>query len=94
MNYRQIIGAYGEELARKYLVKNSYRIISQNIKTSHKEIDIIAKQNNILVFVEVKTRTSTKYGQADEAMSHKKISFLKKAIGIYLDSFNKEKYDI
>ncbi len=91
-NYRKIIGAYGEELAKKYLIKYNYRIIAQNIKTSYKEIDIIAKQNDKLVFVEVKTRTTLKYGQADEAISRKKISNLRKAIGIYLDRSNKEKY--
>ena len=92
MNYRKIIGAYGEELAKKYLIRKKYKIINQNIQASNKEIDIIAKQNKILVFVEVKTRTNIKYGKADEAMSRKKISHLRKAIGIYLDNYNKEKY--
>lgn len=92
MNYRKKVGTYGEKLARKFLVKNNYKIINQNIKTSYKEIDIIAKQKNILVFVEVKTRTNSMYGQADEAMSSKKISNLRKAIGIYLNDYCKEKY--
>jgi len=92
--YNQKVGQYGEELARKYLIKKGYKIIECNIKASYKEIDLIAKapQQNTLVFFEVKTRTSFAFGKADEAMSRRKISHLKKAIGIYLEKYNKEKY--
>ena len=84
-NYKKTVGAYGEELAKKYLIKNNHQIVDQNIQIGSKEIDIIAKQNDTLIFVEVKTRTSNKYGQADDAMTSKKFSNLKKAMGIYLD---------
>ncbi len=92
MNHNQKVGRFGEELARKYLVKHGYKIIASNIQTSHKEIDIIAKLKDLLVFVEVKTRTSNKYGEADEGMSSKKTRNLKYAIKRYLGNSNNKIY--
>jgi len=89
-NYRKRVGQFGEQLAREYLVKYGYQIIAGNVKTSYQEIDIIAKQNNLLIFIEVKTRTSTKFGQADEAVTSQKVSNLKKAIENYIYENNLE----
>ena len=84
MHYNQKIGEFGEMLAKSYLVKEGYTIIGTNVKTGYKEIDIIANFNNILIFIEVKTRTSTTFGQADQAISRKKINNFKKAIELYI----------
>ena len=84
MNYRQKVGKFGENLAANYLEKHGYRILDVNIKTSYKEIDIIAKINQKTVFVEVKTRTSKTLGEADEIIGSKKINNLKKAMAMYL----------
>lgn len=87
--YNQNVGRFGEKLARDYLTKHGYNIIGANIKTSYKEIDVVASKDDILVFVEVKTRTSEKFGQADESVSGYKANHLKKAIGIYLREYRK-----
>ena len=50
------LGTRGESLARQYLVKKGYAIVTSNWSTPHGEIDIIARYNGIIVFVEVKTR--------------------------------------
>lgn len=94
MNHNQKVGQFGEGLARDYLVRHGYKIIGENIKVSYKEIDIIAKKQNLIVFIEVKTRTSDKFGFADEAISSKKIKHLKRAIGAYLKSHNSGFQDI
>ncbi len=86
MTYNQRIGSFGENLACKYLSKKGYKIIGRNIKVSYQEIDIIAKIKEKIVFVEVKTRTSNMFGQADEAIYSHKIKNLKKAIGMYIGS--------
>ena len=52
------IGRLGEELAVKFLKKNKYKIIERNKHCSHNEIDIIAKNKEYIVFVEVKTRST------------------------------------
>jgi putative endonuclease len=61
-NKRQQIGEKGESLAAWYLKKSGYKIIEQNYRTPLGEIDIIAKEKKTIVFVEVKSRQSVRYG--------------------------------
>lgn len=93
MFYNQKVGQYGEQIAKDFLIKNGYKIIESNIKASYKEIDLIAKKEGVLIFVEVKTRTTDAFGEAESAIGHGKIRHLKKAMAIYLDKFNQEKFD-
>ena len=88
MNYRQQVGQFGERLAAQYLIRQGFEIVGRNVKTSYQEIDLIAKLKDLLVFVEVKTRTSTKFGQADEAVGPVKIANLKQAVQNYLYANN------
>jgi putative endonuclease len=83
-DYRNKVGRFGEAAAKSYLEKNGYRILGGNIKLSYQELDIIAQKGDLLVFVEVKTRTSSIYGSADEAMSRDKIRMIKKAAARFL----------
>ena len=91
--YNKIVGDYGEQIACNFLKKNRYSILTKNIKTSYQELDIVAKQNNTLTFIEVKTRTTNSLGLADEMLNPKKIHNLKKAISIYLNNHNTEQYN-
>ena len=84
MNYNAQVGRFGEALARKYLLKKGYKIIGQNVKLSYQEIDLVTKRKNQIIFIEVKTRTSDSFGQAEEAMTQAKIGKLKKARNHYL----------
>jgi len=84
MNYRQIVGKFGENLAKDYLLRRSYRIISVNKKIGFKEIDIIAQEGEILVFVEVKTRLSSVFGGAEDAFNFVKFDNLKAAMEWYI----------
>lgn len=86
MNYRQSTGQLGERLARQHLISRGYSVIETNPRASYKEIDIIARYKDKIIFVEVKTRASRIFGSADEAMSQKKINNLKVAAAIYLDN--------
>jgi putative endonuclease len=88
------LGARGENMAVQYLIKNGYHIIARNYFTRYGELDIICEKNNIIIFTEVKTRTSTRYGLPQEAVTNKKIEHLKKAALIYLNSFNKRYKEI
>ncbi len=63
------LGDKGEVLAVKLLKKKGYKIIKRNYKTSIGEIDIIAKDGETLVFIEVKTRESIEYGFPFEAVN-------------------------
>ncbi len=61
-NDRSAIGKEGEKLAQAYLKKNGYQIIETNYRYGRGEIDIIAEINNMLVFVEVKTKKHGDFG--------------------------------
>ncbi len=72
LNSRQKFGEKGESLAVWYLKKNGYKILEQNYRTKLGEIDIIAREKKTLVFVEVKTRRSLRYGSPKWAVTPKK----------------------
>ena len=59
-------GKWGEKIAREYLEKNDYTVISTGFRSRFGEIDIIAENKNFLVFTEVKTRKNTAFAQARE----------------------------
>jgi len=71
-NARQKFGEQGESLAVWYLKKNGYKILEQNYRTNLGEIDIIAREKKSLVFVEVKSRRSIRYGSPKWAVTLKK----------------------
>ena len=66
------IGFVGEAIAVNYLKSNGYVILETNYTNQLGEIDIIAKYKNIIVFLEVKTRTSGKFGYGREAVDSRK----------------------
>ena len=70
MYQNQNVGKKGEEIAYKYLIKNNYEVLERNFRCKQGEIDIIAKDNltQELAFVEVKTRSTLKYGRPSEAV--------------------------
>ena len=76
-------GRYGENLAVEFLTKRGYKIIERNFRIRGGEIDIIAQDGNTLVYVEVKTRTTNQFGLPQEAVTYKKIRFLKRAAKFY-----------
>lgn len=79
LNKRQKFGEKGEAIAVGQLKKEGYKIIETNYRTKLGEIDIIAKDKNTIVFVEVKARRSVNFGSPKEAVSiqkQKKISMV------------------
>ena len=66
------IGKSGEDLAVRYLKKQGYTIVERNYRQRIGEIDIIARDNECLVFIEVKTRRSKRYGSPFEAVDSRK----------------------
>ncbi|MBP5514992.1 MAG: YraN family protein [Bacteroidaceae bacterium] len=78
------VGRRGEDLAAEYLETKGYSILDRNWKSGHKDIDIIARTAQEVVFVEVKTRSSVDFGDPWEAVNHGKLRHLKSAINHYL----------
>lgn len=78
------IGSRGEDLACKFLKKNGYKILERNYRIRGGEIDIVAKDGSVLVFVEVKTRWSHEYGLPSESITPWKIRYLLKTARFYI----------
>jgi putative endonuclease len=79
INSKQETGKTGEELAVNYLKNQGYKIIERNVRTPSGEIDIIVKKNNVLGFVEVRTRHSDCYDPVDTIGAIKQRRVLKSA---------------
>lgn len=65
-------GSWGEEMACQHLISQGYKILKRNFHSKCGEIDIIAKDKNCIVFVEVKTRKNNLYGNASEFVTKSK----------------------
>lgn len=72
LNKNQRFGKQSEFIAVQRLKKDGYKIIEQNYRTEFGEIDIIAKDKDTLVFVEVKARKSNRFGSPKLALTHEK----------------------
>ncbi len=84
MYLRHEIGKIGEDISANYLENLGYNIIERNFVATQGEIDIIAKDGNEIVFIEVKTRTSVQYGQPIEAVNELKQKHLISTAKYYL----------
>ena len=88
-----IKGKTGEKIAEEYLKRSGYKIIEKNWHYSkNAEIDIIASENNVLVFVEVKTRTTLNYGHPFEAINNTKLQKIYTAIYGYMHNNTNRQY--
>ena len=84
--YRKKLGKLGEDVACRFLKLHKYRIMDRNFRSRFGEIDIIARDNqeDILVFVEVKTRMSDIFGLPEESVIYSKQQKLIKTVFFYL----------
>ena len=83
---KQQLAKWGEEIAKNFLEENNIVVILSNFRTSSGEIDIIGKENEDLVFFEVKTRSSTRFGFPEDAVDNKKIQKIELVANDYLDA--------
>ncbi|HIJ91483.1 MAG: YraN family protein [Desulfobulbaceae bacterium] len=84
------LGQQGETLASRYLSRQGYRVILRNYRTKQGEIDIVAEEQGVLVFVEVKTRRSQQCGHPFEAVTPAKCRQISKAALQYLAETGRE----
>ncbi len=90
-------GKTGEALAETWFIENAYTILHKNWRYKHWEVDIIASRNDVLHFIEVKTRTSLLFGYPEDNVSAKKIAYLISASEEYLylhPQWNRIQFDI
>ena len=82
---RQRIGRWGEEHAARYLQERGYVILERNLRTPHGEIDILSRKDDLLVFVEVKTRSSTTFSYPEQAVTPRKQMHMLAAAEAYFE---------
>lgn len=93
MNSREL-GRLGEEAALRYLQERGYRLVARNFHCSLGELDLIMQQGRQLVFVEVKARTSARFGQPEDAIGPQKLRRLRQAVAVYLQQEKPRYYDL
>lgn len=84
MTIKRQVGDFGEEITAEYLENNGYRIIDRNYAKPFGEIDIIAIKDDLIAFVEVKTRKSDAFAYAAEAVDFYKQQRIRRASQAYL----------
>ncbi|KJU81269.1 Uncharacterized protein family UPF0102 domain protein [Candidatus Magnetobacterium bavaricum] len=87
---RLLIGKYGEWVAMGYLKDLGYMIVERNYKNEAGEIDIIARDGQTVVFVEVKTRRSDTFGQPVEAITYRKRKKILNTALLYMQGLTPE----
>jgi len=84
------LGREGEDIAADFLRKKGFRIIEKNYRTPFGEIDIIAQDKSVVVFVEVKTRSGIAFGYPFEAVNPKKREKIRKVALCFMKRQKKE----
>ena len=84
MTGRNEKGKAGEDLAKEYLLNHGYELLHANWRTRKYEVDIIAKKNNILIFCEVKYRSTNFFGDPESFVTARKQKNIIKAAALYV----------
>ena len=84
------LGKEGEDIAADFLKKNGLSILRKNYRTVFGEIDIIARDREVIVFVEVKTRADNAFAHPFEAVNQKKREKIRKVALCYMKGQKKE----
>jgi putative endonuclease len=88
VHHSKELGKRGEAIASEYLAKIGYRIRHKNWHFGHKELDIVATYNGMLIIVEVKTRWTSYWEEPKESVRRKKQKFIIEAAEAYVQAFN------
>src|SRR4051812_38973584 len=86
MSKHKETGIKGEQIAEKFLTAKGHIILHRNWFSGRKEVDLITQKGDLVVIVEVKTRTGTGFGYPEEAVNLKKQNLLKAAAGAFLEA--------
>lgn len=87
MAEHNLLGNKGEMLASRYLLDKGFAVLHYNWRSGHKEIDLIARERDTLVFVEVKSRRDESFGNASDAVTTQKIHNLISAAEVYINKY-------
>ena len=84
------LGRKGEEIAINFITKKGYQVLETNWRHRKAEIDIIAKLDEVLIFIEVKSRSSYVFGRPESFVDAKKQQLIADAASVYMDEVGHE----
>ena len=84
MARHNILGKEGEDMAAGYLEQKGYTVLDRNWRCGHKELDLVVTKDNTVVFVEVKTRTGSEWGDPEDAVTDRKIRRIVSSADAYI----------
>lgn len=84
-NIRIKLGKLGEDIAVQYLIDKGYRILKRNYRCSLGEIDVIAEDKDVVVFVEVRLKTGNRFGSPAESLTEQKARKIRRVAEYYLN---------
>ncbi len=84
MSYQKKVGNFGQKQAKNFLIKRGFRIINENYCIRGGELDLVAIKNQEIVFIEVKTRTSSQFGNPEDSISKYQQKVIKRTIAVFL----------
>jgi putative endonuclease len=88
------LGRRGERAAEKYLRRNGYRIVKRNFRAAGAEIDLVAMDGDVLVFVEVKTRRGRDAGAPEEAVDERKQRQIRRAAELFATRYREDEIEM
>lgn len=88
LNLKDVKGKEGEKIAEEFLKKKGYSLLERNFRVKGGEIDLLMKSGSKIVAVEVKLRTTKKFGEPYESVTNRKLKRIKLALIIYLRKRN------
>src|SRR6202166_752256 len=88
------LGRRGERAAEKHLRRNGFRIVARNFRAAGAEIDLVAMDGDVLVFVEVKTRRGRDAGAPEEAVDERKQKQIRRAAELFATRYREDEIEM
>ncbi len=92
--YNHVTGKTGEQLGIEYLKERGYQIVGHNVRAPFGEIDLVAREGNALVFIEIKARRSLAFGRPEEAVTLQKRKQLERLASWYLMKLGDDNFPV
>lgn len=87
---RHVLGVMGEEIAASHLEKAGYEIVAERFRLGHHDLDLVVRRGSLVVFVEVKTRRSDRFGSPLTALGPRQRRSLAKVAAVWADRYGME----
>jgi len=91
---RQMIGSWREQAAAGFLSGQGYEILARKVRTPWGEIDLVVRSGEVIIFIEVRTLTSSKFAHPEERITHRKQSHILAAVEDYIRSHDMDHWQI